>query len=477
MKHWIITILIGFELMGLGTTEQAPVFQKQIIQAPMDQKEWLWPYWSDFNLDARTDLLLLAQKASKLFVYEQGPSGFPDTPSQTLTLPTDTAWITLGNVNDRPGEELLISTSEGLAYYPQEDGLFVAQPQPLIQAEQIIPHNHPPIIKQPKKWMQEANGTFPMVSRDQTVVYRLDHDHRPQVMRTVPHAFKHSIEAFQWTDWSVGSTASVGLKIHTTAQQAVEPRPEAEAKQENEAIEKLVQKIKTTLQRGEYGIEKKDFNADGQQDLAVWYFSNSDWDVRTTLSVFLRQANNQLPPKPSQILRCAGLPMDVNNERDSVSFSLFRDIDNNGTLEMALISLRNKPVSVGNLIDMLVSKGLDCTISVRTFGTAKGFSRNADFQVPVTTMLPLYNRLSDLITLDHDFNGDGKKDLMVRRDPVQYDIYLSSPQGQFIDPKPTLQLAVPERSRMRVLDLNNDRFSDLYAEDLEQHQITVYLSQ
>ncbi len=477
MQRRFVTIWMGMALATVVYARHVPQFQRQLIRPPMDRQDWLWPYWKDLNNDNRTDLLLLAQKASTVFVYVQAPSGFPGQPSQTLMLPTDTAWFTLYDVNDHPGEELLMSTSGGLAYYTQENGRFITHAHPLIHAEQIIPHNHPPIVKDPKKWAQEAKDTLPIVGRDQTVVYRLDPNHSPQALRTVPHVFSHTMEAFQQANWSEGPTRSTGFKIHTRAQQEGEPPSTVETKPENEAIEKLIQKVKSTVKRGQYGIEKKDLNADGRPDLAVWYFSNSDWDVRTTLSIYLRQANNQLPKKPNQILRCAGLPMDVNNERDSVSFSLFRDIDNNGSLEMVLISLRNKPVSVGNLMDMLVSKGLDCTVSVRTFNKTKGFSRKADFQAPLTTMLPLHHRLSDMITLDHDFNGDGRKDLMARRNPTQYDIYLSSPQGHFIDPEPTLQLAVPERSRMRVLDLNNDRFSDLYAEDLEQHQITVYLSQ
>ena len=181
-----------------------------------------------------------------------------------------------------------------------------------------------------------------------------------------------------------------------------------------------------------------------------------------------------MPEKPNQILRCSGVPINFDTHQRSVS--LFYDIDNDDYLEIVLVGLKSKLISASSIVEAVVSKGLDCTLSIRQFKKPRGYSNKADFKLYITTMLPLNQWLVDFITLSSDFNGDGRKDLVVKRAPTQYNIYLSSSTSPFYDREPKLQLEVPAEGRMFIEDLNSDGISDIYVINYEKGKIAIFLS-
>lgn len=467
-----------FLLAGIVYAEETPTFKKQIIQVPMNTVDcmWpVWPYWKDINKDGLTDLLVLLQNEEKVFTCVQGSSGFPETPTQTITFPSGTMWFTLFDVNEHPGDEMLISTSQGLVYYCQDKGIFEIKPEKLIEAEQIVPRNHPPIIIDPNKWPEGSKNTVPVIFSNHSVIYKVNESYQLKTIGTIEHEFKKSIDKDNWNSWNIGSKKSDQLCIRTVAQEKPETNKEKEPKKENEYIEKLIEKMKKDSHWwGDHGIEERDINADSKKDLILWY-STGDIDIKTTVIIFVRQQNGKLPEKPSQILRFSGMPINVNNQ--SCSVSLFYDIDNNGSLEIVLAGLKTKSISTSSFVEAVVSKGIDWIISIRQFKTPKGYSNEADLKLEVTTTLPTNRWIDDLITLKGDFNADGRTDFIVRRSLTQCDVYLSSSNSKFYDPQPKLQLQFPSEGRMFVEDLNGDGISDIYVVDYEKGQITVFLSE
>jgi hypothetical protein len=250
---------------------------------------------------------------------------------------------------------------------------------------------------------------------------------------------------------------------------------EKKPEKENEYIEKTVAKIKEESRSWrDHNIEKKDINADGREDVVLWY-SAGELDLKTTIIVFIRKENGDLPEKPSQVLRFNGIPINILYPRKSAS--LFYDIDNDGTLEIVLIDLKRKPISASSFVDMAVDKGLDWVLSIRRFNKSEGYSQKADFQLDITTSIPIDVWIVDLVTFDGDFNKDGRKDIIVRRTDTQCDIYLSSSKNKFYDPQPKLQLQIPFEGRLFTEDLNGDGISDIYVIDYEKGRITVFLSE
>jgi len=475
MQNCIAKTFVLLLLSGFVHAEETPMFKKQIIQVPMNTVDWVGPYWKDINKDGLIELLVLVQNEKKVFTYVQGSSGFPETLTQTITLPPATMWITLLDVNEHHSDEMLISTSEGLVYYCQNNGVFEIKPEKLIEAEQIVPRNHPPIIIDPNKWPEGSKNTIPIIFSDHSVIYKVNESYQLKPIGTIEHEFKKSIDKDNWNSWNIGSKKSEQLRIRTVAQEKIETNKGEEPKKENEYIEKTIEKIEKNSQWwGNQAIEEKDINADGSKDLVLWY-STGYIEVKTTVIVFIRQKNGKLPEKPNQILRFSGMPINFNNQSSSVS--LFYDIDNDGFLEIVLAELKTKPISASSFVEVAVSKGIDWILSIRQFKNPKGYSNDADFKLDVTTALPTSRWIEDLIALKGDFNADGRTDFIVRRSPTQCDIYISSSNSKFYEPQPKLQLQFPSEGRMFVEDLNGDGISDIYVIDYEKGQITVFLSE
>jgi hypothetical protein len=474
MNKSIVKACVLFLLSSIVYAEETPSFKKQIIQVPMNTADWAWPYWKDIDKDGLTDLLVLVQNEEKAFTYIQSSSSFPEIPTQTITFSPATMWFTVFDVNEHPGDELLISTSEGLFYYTQNNGIFETKPHKLIEAKQAVPGNHPPIIIDPAKWPDASKNTIPVIFSDHTIIYKINQNYQLEAVRTVEHNFKKSIDKYNWNSWNIGSKKSDQLHIRIMAwgeTDADEKKPE----KENEYIEKTIAKIKEESRSWrDHNIEKKDINADGREDVVLWY-SAGELDLKTTVIIFIRKENGDLPEKPNQVLRYSGIPINILSSRKSVS--LFYDIDNDGTLEIVLIDLKRKPISASSFVDMAVDRGLDWVLSIRRFNKSEGYPQKADFQLDITTSIPIDVWIVDLVTFDGDFNKDGRKDLIVRRTDTQCDIYLSSSKNKFYDPQPKLQLQIPSEGRLFTEDLNGDGISDICVIDYEKGRITVFLSE
>jgi hypothetical protein len=476
MRHWIVHFFLLFLLVGIADAAEVPTFRRQMIQVPSSSPEWgIWPYWKDINKDGLTDLLVLDQKDSRAFIYNQNSSGFPAEPTQCIEFPGGTAWFTLLDVDKHPGDEMLISTSERLVYYRQDNGIFEIKPEKLIEAKQAIPVNHPPIAIEPDKWAGDLKNAIPVVFSDHTVLYKCDENYQLKQVEEIEYQYKKSIHKETWSIWSLGAKRTEQVVIRTTAQGKSEEAEEKEPTKESEYVEKEIEKIKKKSRWwGDYAIEREDINADNRKDLILWKTSGELFDLKTNVMVFIRQEDGNLPQRPNQILRCKGVPFDMDYRKWHAS--ILSDINDDGLLDIVLLDLKTKPLSVSTFIETVVSKGLDFVISVRPFKKDKGYSEHADFMLDVTAMLPIFGGVADFITLDGDFNADGRKDLIVRRTLSQCDIYLSSSASGFFDLKPKLQLQVPQQGRMFVEDLNNDGISDIYLIDYEKGQITFFVS-
>lgn len=463
-----------FLLAGFVYAGNTPAFKRQVIQVPMGSSNWLWPYWRDINGDGLADLLALVQRDKKAFIYVQSSSGFPPTPIQSIELPEGTAWLMLHDINRNGGDEMLISTTEGLVYYRQNNGVFEMKPQKLIEAEQVFVSGLRPIVIETNKWTQDLKNAVPVVFSDHTVIYKCNENYQLNLSKKIQHEFKSTMEKFNWNSWSIGANKSDQIRIKTVARGKSEDSELKKPEEDNDYIKTMVEETKEKeMQR--CSIAREDINGDGNEDVALLHLVQ-DVDVKTNIIVFLRQKDGKLPEKPNQVLRCRGIPVKGDYPGPSF-FSPFFDINKDGFLEVVMIELKVRLLSASNLMEAIVSKGLDWILSVRLFKEGKGYSNRADFKMDVTTMLPISEQFADSVNFDGDFNADGRPDLIIRRTQTQCDIYLSSLANGFYEKESKLQLQVPAEGRMFVEDLNSDGISDIYLIDYEKGQVAVFLSE
>jgi hypothetical protein len=475
MKQWITITFVLSLFAGIVYPDNTPDFKGQVIRVPMNTADWPRVYWKDINQDGLTDILALVQRDEKVFIYIQNSSGIPSLPTQSIRFPEGTAWFAVYDVSEHPGRELLISTTEGLSYYRQNNGIVETKPEKLIEAKQVIPQNHPPIVKEPDKWPGDLKNTIPVVFSGHTIIYKCDEDYQLTQCKKIEHEFKKSIEKYTWNSWSLGPKKSDQLRIRTTADEKPKDEEEKDSTLENEYIEKTIEKIKKDNSWwAEYGIERQDIDDDSDEDLVLWRISGAIFDIKTSVMVFLRNENGKLPEKPNQILRCQGMPLDVSYRNRQTS--VLTDVNNDGLMDILLLDLKAKPMSASSFVEAVVSKGMEWVLTVRLFKRQKGYRNRADFKMDFTSMLPMAYGASGPVTFDGDFNADGRKDLIVRRAPTQCNIYLSSSTSGFYDRQPKIQLVIPAEGRMFVQDLNNDSISDIYLINYEKGEITVFLS-
>jgi hypothetical protein len=471
MKRWIITTFVLFVLTGIIYAENTPAFNRQVIQVPVNTVDWVWLYWKDTNGDGLTDLLALSQVEGILHIYNQKKSGFPADPTQTIEFLEGVAWFTLYDVSEHPGDEMLISTNEALVYYRQNNGVFETKPEKLIGAKQVIPKNHPPIVKRPDKWPEGFKNTIPLVFADHTVIYKIDESYRLEAVRKVEHEFKKTMDKFNWNSWSIGPKKSDQLRVRTLTQEKSKGSQEKDSTEENEYIRNMLEKTKAKYCL----VERRDIDNDGNKDV-IFLHIQADIDVKTNIIIFKRRQSGELPKKPDQILRCRGMPIRGDHPESGHS-TPFYDINNDGFSDIVFMEFKNMLTSVGALFEMLTSEGMDWVLTVRLYKPGKGFSDRADFKMDVKTMPPFSENFTDLINIKGDFNADGRKDLIIRRSITQSDIYVSSLSNGFFEQQPRLQLETSLKGQISVEDLNSDGISDIHMTDHENGRIAVFLSE
>jgi hypothetical protein len=474
MKQLIGKSCLLLFLAGIVYAEDAPSFKRQVIQVPIGPPAWVQPSWKDINGDGLVDLLALVQRDNKAFIYIQNGSGLPSAPTQSIELPKGTAWITLYDINEHPGREMLISTTEGLMYFRQNNGVFEIQPEKLVEAEQVYRSDSRPIFIEPNRWPDDLKNTIPVVFSGHTMLYKTDENYQLSLVEKIEHEFKNTMEKFKWNNWSIGAGESAQIRIRTIAQGKTEDSEPQKPAEENDYIKKMVEETKEKeMQR--CSIIREDINGDGNEDVTLVHLIQ-DVDVKTNIIIFLRQKDGELAEKPNQVLRCRGIPVKGDYPGPS-HFSPFVDINKDGYPEIVMIELKDRLLSASSLVEAIVSKGLDWILSIRQFKEGKGYSNQADFKMDVTTMLPISEQFADSMNFDGDFNADGRPDLIIRRDLTQCNIYLSSLATGFYERESKLQLEVPSEGRMSIEDLNSDGISDIYLIDYEKGKIAVFLSE
>jgi hypothetical protein len=91
-------------------------------------------------------------------------------------------------------------------------------------------------------------------------------------------------------------------------------------------------------------------------------------------------------------------------------------------------------------------------------------------------MLPADQDAWALFRVGGDFNGDGLQDVLVRRSPSQYDLYLNVCRAGRSGAGPALAFETPVEGTLTVRDLNGDGLADLVVQGLDDPRVVVFLS-
>lgn len=458
--------------MLLGATfVPALEFKRQVITMSPDPSWLTGSRLKDIDNDGLTDLLAIVPLERMLQVFRQQKSGFTTTPDQTIALPEQTAWIGSYDVDAHPGNELVLSTSTGILYLRQNNGVFEPSLRTLIEAQQVFLTEYPKIMAESDK-SEDVNEFIPVIFPDHAVLYEKNEGSQWRPDRNLDLHMTNSRWQREHLDWMAGTNKSQSVSIRTWFRLYEEEDRIDEEKAENPAIQKLIDDVKKHEESSTHGVKRMDVNGDGREDLVLWK-SKRDMNPKTVVLVLIRGRNGQLPERPTHMLRGNGVPVRINREQ---GISPMWDLDGDGKCELVLLALKTRIMSWTGLVDVALTGGVDWIFTVRS-GKDDDYSGGPDFQMDITSRTPSEKSVEWMFQIDGDFNGDGRDDILIERSSNQYDVYLSDAGTGFFRKESPMSMKAPIDAWTHIDDFNGDGIDDLFVQERRVTRVTMFLSQ
>jgi hypothetical protein len=430
------------------------------------------PLFVDVDEDGRADLLVIDRVKNTLLNYHQRSTGFTNAPDQVISLPR-AAWVAPVDVETHPGLELVISTSEGLIYSRQNGGLFEAERHGLIEAQQVFTNKRPPLLTLISNRESMMSPSLPVITATNVARYQRDAAYHWTAGESM------TLEA-QPAAWSVEADANLWRLGHRQGKSVVvresfraKPDEQIIALEDRQAVERIVVEMKKSGTTHPGGTNVVDVNGDGRKDVVLWQASGGI-DFKTEIYVLLRGADQRLPVKPSQTLRCRGFPI-PSNSTSMENRAVVIDLGGDGTCELVLLEPRVGFASPSTVLEAALSHGLDWALTIRTFNGG-AFSANPAATLPITAVLPFDDFQDWPLFIQGDFNGDKRPDLLVRRSETQWNIFTSTRDGHWFAPQPTLTFEAPRRGHPEPRDLNGDGIADIVWHEPDGTRLSILMS-
>lgn len=223
-----------------------------------------------------------------------------------------------------------------------------------------------------------------------------------------------------------------------------------------------------------------DINRDGRLDLIKSTLQDDPSFLpgmrsgKVLIGAYLADAQNRIPAEPQQVFR----------KNDWSSALPVADVDGDGFMDMVLgyIPLNTRE----GFRKMITAEQIDFSLRFYFSRPGAGFPKDPDSQRDLVIhfdreFFSTVNRglyYEQFVNLNGDFNGDGKKDLLVRDRSDAVSVYFFVSRETGFSPKADLKFNSSEPiDSYEVKDLNGDGVSDLIIKFQKRNAFRIFTSQ
>jgi hypothetical protein len=444
--------------------------------------------FSDFDGDGLDDIIII-DGPNLVFFFQDGKNGFTNTPNLIYSLGSNPSVVWHAKLGKKAVQDILVMTGEGV------DSLsFVDRNKPplrtkLINQQTIIPEKCEESAVVSFTLSANTAEEFPLVfvpAENGLEIWKYDEQwHCIYLLHGIP-------EAHIWGPYkTVGYTKQywLNLNIGDLNGDGLEDLVICE-----EHNGKVVFKIYSQKQDGSFALKPsqsfedkwdwrtwicfQDINKDGRVDVIKNKWIEEPWFLPATSSgkvlvqIFFADADGKIPDKPTYLFR----------KNDWISSMPVVDVDGDGFIDLVLgYGLFDSREGVRKT---LTAKQLDHNLRIHFYN--HGFQEQPDCQKDVTIKLEHYgihftwtrrDYLQTLISIDGDFNGDRRKDLLVADEKDKASVYFFISREQGFSKKPNIRFNnISQVKQFIINDLNKDGVSDLVVLSQKKDSFKVFLS-
>ena len=476
--------LFAISLLACSFAQVKAKFSSSLVDARTT--DWLL---CDLDGDKLKDLVLVDTLELSIF-YQDSKRGFVNAEPRSYTLgdqPSLLSAVKLG----RPYESLLLLTSEGVTELCFTNRAETGFSQAIIQQRTLMPPSAPNMQASAFTLAARAGSDWPLLlvpARDGLQVWKHEGEWRSQ--QVISNSVDSSVQP-SLADPGYTTASQLNLNVADIDQDG---REDLMFRRSNVGGSNTYT-LYLQQTNGAFGSEPALSYADKIEDYSwiCWVDLNRDRKIDLIKSIWLDEPSFLPGVSSGKVLVSAYLadpqgriplnPQQVFRKNDWSAALPVLDIDGDGFLDLALgYSLLDSREGVRKSI---TAKQLD--LSMRVFLSRAGqFAKAANFQRDVLIHLDQASIVlgwgradyfQRYVNLEGDFNGDGKKDLLVRDRRDQMSIYFFVSRNQGFSPRPDVVVSCPEpMDAWQPGDLNNDGITDLVVQ-LAKGGFRVFISQ